>query len=473
MQAFLRRPFGPLKPAGATATLEPLVPFTDTADYPDSYQADPEARPVRGLYWIHGRNGFTPITRNLLIGRADHADVTLDTTHVSREHLSLELEGDTVTARDLGSKNGTFVNGQPISAQTLAHSAILRVGDTVALFWQERGPVEAGFRAIASGVYGGPTLARSLEDLRPVARSALSVVLVGQTGSGKEAIARAVHELSGRKGPLITVNCATIPEQLAEAQLFGHRRGAFTGALTSEMGYFRAAEGGTLFLDEVVELSLPVQAKLLRAVQESEYVPVGETRPIPANVRILCATQRALELSVERGSFRQDLAARLDGYQFHLPALVDRREDVPFLFRRFLDEAIGGQSPELSPRAVETLCLYPWPGNVRELVNTARQVALLRSGEPAIRYDHLPERLRHQTARPEDGEHAAKRETAASPPERPHDPDSPVAKLEEALLSQRGNVQKAAQQVGISRGRAYRIIATGQVDVTKFRSEKK
>lgn len=450
------------------------MPFTDTADYPDSYVADHEARPVTGLYWLHGaRAGFTPVTRNVLIGRADHADITLETTHVSREHLALDVDGDTVTARDLGSKNGSYVDGQAISTKTLSHSALLRVGDSIALFWQGRGLVEAGFRAIASGLHGGPTLARSVEDLRPVARSELSVVIVGQTGSGKEAVARAVHELSGRKGPLVAINCATVPEQLAEAQLFGHRRGAFTGALSSEAGYFRAAEGGTLFLDEIAELPQPVQAKLLRAVQENEYIPVGETKPVRANVRILCAAQRPLEFFVDQGSFRQDLAARLDGYQFHLPTLAARREDIPFLFRRFLSEAIGGESPELSPRVVETMCLYPWPGNVRELINTARQVALLRASEPAIRYEHLPERLRAHASRSEESGRASPTEQGSASPVRAPDPDSPAAQLEEALVSQRGNVQKAAQQVGISRGRAYRIIATGQVDIARFRGEKK
>lgn len=446
------------------------VVFIDTVDSPDSYQDDAEHRVVTGLLWLHGaRTGFTPLTQSVVMGRADHADIVLSTSHVSREHLALDVTSAGVTARDLGSKNGSFIDGEQISSAPLRHSAILRVGDTIALFWNAPGPADTGFRAIAEGLYGGPTLARAVEDLRPVARSELSIVIVGETGSGKEAVARAVHDQSGRKGPLIAVNCATIPEQLAEAQLFGHRRGAFTGALSSEAGYMRAAENGTLFLDEIVELPLPVQAKLLRAIQENEYVPVGETRPIRANVRFLCAAQAPLEQAVARGTFRQDLAARLDGYQFRLPPLGARREDIPFLFSRFLSEALGGSAPELSPRVVETLCVYPWPGNVRELINTARQVAVLRGQETMIRYEHLPERVRSSTTRGQDSD----RTRSEPPPGSIRAPDSDARELEAALISQRGNVQRAAEQLGISRGRAYRIIAAGQVDISRFRGGKK
>ncbi len=440
----------------------------DTVDAPDSYPTDAEQRVVTGLLWLHGaRSGFTPVTRSVVVGRADQADIVLSTSHVSREHLALDVTRAGVMARDLGSKNGSFIDGEQISSAPLRHSAILRVGDTIALFWDAPGPADWEFQSISGGLFGGPTLARAIEDLRPVARSELSVIIVGETGSGKEAVSRAVHDLSGRKGPLVAVNCATIPEQLAEAQLFGHRRGAFTGALSSEAGYLRTAENGTLFLDEIVELPLAVQAKLLRAIQENEYVPVGETRPVRANVRFLCAAQAPLEQAVARGIFRQDLAARLDGYQFRLPALSARREDIPFLFLRFLSDALGGSAPELSPRVVETLCLYPWPGNVRELINTARQVAVLRGQESTIRFEHLPERVRAFTPRSQDSER-----TRSEPPPRSA-PDAAARELEEALLSQRGNVQRAAEQLGISRGRAYRIIAAGQVDVSRFRGTKK
>jgi transcriptional regulator with PAS, ATPase and Fis domain len=277
-----------------------------------------------------------------------------------------------------------------------------------------------------------------------------------------------VHHYTGRSGPFIGVNCATIPEQLAEAQLFGHRRGAFTGATSSEEGYFRAAQGGTLFLDEVVELPLGVQAKLLRVLQEREYCPVGETRTVRSDVRLVAAAQLPLDHYVRRGTLRQDLATRLEGYEVILPELSARREDIPYLFLKFLRDDLGEQTPKLHARAVEALCLYPWPGNVRELQHVAKQMAVLRRGEPELRLEHLPERVTDLRGEVDEASSVDAPQPSASSGALVKDADQ-LALLGQALFEHAGNVQRAAQQLGISRGRAYRLIAQGRLDIAKIR----
>jgi len=228
-----------------------------------------------------------------------------------------------------------------------------------------------------------------------VAPTDMTVLLSGESGTGKELVARAIHQHSVRaEGPWIALNCAAIPESLLESELFGHERGAFTGATARKLGCFEVTSGGTLFLDEVGELPLAVQAKLLRALQEKEIRRLGSHEPIPVDVRIIAATNRTLESSVARGEFREDLYYRLNVIHLHLPPLRARREDIPILARHFLTRSsqelkrsVGGFTPEVLDRLVA----HSWPGNVRELENTLKQALLTCRG-----YLIAPEDLRLQ-----------------------------------------------------------------------------
>ena len=229
--------------------------------------------------------------------------------------------------------------------------------------------------------------------VRKVAASEATVLIGGESGTGKELVARAIHSGSERQGgPFVAVNCAAIPRDLLESELFGHTRGAFTGAIKERKGKFEQAEGGTLFLDEVGELPLDLQPKLLRALQEREIEPVGGTaRKI--DVRLVAATNRDLEAALGEGSFREDLYYRLAVIPLHLPPLRERRDDIPLLVRHFLDK--HGKNPPVvcSEAALEALADYDWPGNVRELENAVERMLILRRGA-GIELDDLPPKIR-------------------------------------------------------------------------------
>jgi Nif-specific regulatory protein len=246
-------------------------------------------------------------------------------------------------------------------------------------------------------VGAGPAMAAVRRLMERAAASPIAVLVEGETGTGKELAARAVHRMSARAdGPFIAVNCAAVSESLLESELFGHRRGAFTGATQDRRGLFEAASGGTIFLDEVGDMPTGMQAKLLRVLQEGEVVPVGDTRPRAIDVRVISATNRNLRDEVARKAFREDLFYRLAAFPIRLPALRDRRDDLPLLVDRFLRDACrqhGKEIPGLEPEALQRLVEHAWPGNVRELANEIqRAVALAQPGE-VIGGDHLSEHV--------------------------------------------------------------------------------
>lgn len=238
----------------------------------------------------------------------------------------------------------------------------------------------------------------SVKDVAASIASRRSTVLIlGETGTGKEMLARYVHSLSERSTkPFVTVDCSALTESLFESQLFGHVKGAFTGAIRDSLGFIRAADTGTLFLDEIGELPPAMQSKLLRVIQEKTVTPVGDTRSYPVDVRFICATNRDLAGMVKSGTFREDLYFRINVITFHLPPLRKRPTDIMPLARHFLNQQamIYGETPkQLSPEAREALLCYPWPGNVRELANVIEHAHVL-SGPGRIEREHLPERLR-------------------------------------------------------------------------------
>ncbi|TPV95472.1 MAG: sigma-54-dependent Fis family transcriptional regulator [Myxococcales bacterium FL481] len=268
--------------------------------------------------------------------------------------------------------------------------------------------------------------------LERIAEDNCTVLIHGESGTGKELVARALHDSSPRaEHPFIPLNCGAIPETLIESELFGHARGAFTGAQARE-GRFEAANRGSLFLDEIGEMKLDVQVKLLRVLQEKEYVPVGETRPKKTDARIIAATNKNLEEMVEAERFREDLFFRLNTITIHLPALRDRASDVPLLARHFLSQSTARRRRPLSgftDAALEALQAYRWPGNVRELQNLVERVTLLHAGEGLIDIEDLPQRIRESAATPRSSSRARARDAPAANigPESPPVPSLSVA----------------------------------------------
>jgi transcriptional regulator with GAF, ATPase, and Fis domain len=238
-----------------------------------------------------------------------------------------------------------------------------------------------------------PALRKVQQQVELVAPTDATVLITGESGTGKELVARAIHQRSPRSArPMITVNCGAVPETLFESEFFGHARGAFTGALRDKPGRFELADGGTLFLDEIGEIPLPMQAKLLRVLQEQEVERVGDTRARKINVRIIAATNRDLKAEVEAGRFRQDLFYRLSVFPIENPPLRERREDIPRLAEHFLRTAakrMNRRPPKLTNATARQLATHDWPGNVRELQNAVERAVILAQGGP-LHFDPTP-----------------------------------------------------------------------------------
>ena len=242
-----------------------------------------------------------------------------------------------------------------------------------------------------------PGMLAVFDTIRKTADSGSTVMVTGESGTGKELVARALHAASDRKGgPFVSLNCGAVPETLMEAELFGHVKGAFTGAVSSSEGLFAAANGGTLFLDEITEIAPSLQVKLLRVIQERQVRRIGDTRDIAVDVRLVAASNRDLARAVADGVLREDLFYRLNVIPIHLPPLRDRRDDIPPLVAHFIDKiaaAQGKSSRAVTPEAMAVLEAYPWPGNIRELENVLERAMVLGSG-PVIDVDALPANLR-------------------------------------------------------------------------------
>ncbi len=278
-----------------------------------------------------------------------------------------------------------------------------------------------------------------------------NVLVLGESGTGKEMVARHVHELSARAGkPFVPVNCGAIPAELLESELFGHEKGAFTGAISARVGRFELAAGGTLFLDEIGDMSLHMQVKLLRVLQERTFERVGGSRTLQADVRVIAATHRDLETAIRAGQFREDLYYRLNVFPIQMPRLADRIGDLPALTEQLLGriERVTGQRIELAPCALEALAAFPWPGNVRELANLLERLVILHAGRRVAAAD-LPERYRPAGAR------AAPAATSGLPDEgidlRDHLTQIEQRYIREALARADGTVAGAARLLGMQR----------------------
>ncbi|RLA87514.1 MAG: sigma-54-dependent Fis family transcriptional regulator [Deltaproteobacteria bacterium] len=247
-------------------------------------------------------------------------------------------------------------------------------------------------------IVGQSEAMRELFDfIEKVSRTDSTVLITGESGTGKELVARAIHYKSPRRSkPLVAVNCAALPEELLESELFGHVRGAFTGAVRDRKGRFELADRGTIFLDEVSEMSSALQVKLLRVLQEREFERVGDTRTVRVDIRVIAATNQDLEELVKQGRFREDLYYRLNVIPIHIPPLRERKSDIPLLLLHFLkafNALRGGRVEGFSPEAMNLLMEYDWPGNVRELENLVERLVVLK-GEGIVRPEDLPEKIR-------------------------------------------------------------------------------
>lgn len=300
--------------------------------------------------------------------------------------------------------------------------------------------------------------------LRTVASKDVTVTLIGESGTGKEVLARRVHELSARRaGPFVPINCAAIPEALFESEVFGHERGAFTGATERAKGKIEAAEGGTLFLDEIGEMPLAMQAKLLRFLENRRYMRVGSSSKIQADVRLLFATLRPLDEEVRAGRFRADLYYRIQGITVKVPPLRERRADIGPLVAQFvahLSAYHDTSPPRLSRDAKATLVSYGWPGNVRELRNTIEVLCLLRAGKQ-VRVRDLPEAFRQGATSPKIKEHRVKAGAAMT-----IDLDESLKTIierviEARLAAEQGNRARAADRLGVSVRTIQRHLARG------------
>jgi two-component system, NtrC family, response regulator GlrR len=343
------------------------------------------------LSWTDSRGSHArEISETLVIGGAPGVDLVIEDPAVSRLHAELELLDSGLWVRDLESRNGTFVQGVRISRACLPDGGQLRVGgtDVTVRYAPEPTPIEIWPEGRFGPMVGTSVPMRELfARLARVARSEATVLIQGETGTGKEVAARAIHDASPRAGePFVIIDCGALPENLLEAELFGHARGAFTGAVEARAGAIEAADGGTVFLDEVGEVPLNMQPKLLRVLESRTVRRVGETAHRPVNVRFLSATNRDLRTMVNTRAFREDLYFRLAVLPVTIPPLRDRPSDILALVKHFLpDEALAAVSPQM----VRELMARPWLGNVRELRNFVEralalgpQEAMALSGAP-------------------------------------------------------------------------------------------
>ncbi len=301
------------------------------------------------------------------------------------------------------------------------------------------------------GIVGNsPALREVMEVVQRVAPSKATVLLQGDTGTGKELFAQAVHQNSDRaRGPFVTVHCAALPSNLLESELFGHEKGAFTGATERRIGRFEAAEGGTLFIDEIGEIDASTQVKLLRFLETREFERLGSHKPIKVNVRLVAATNKLLEKQVEKGQFREDLFYRLNVVPINLPSLSQRPEDIPLLLEHFIayfTEENGTARIEIEGEALNILKRYPWPGNIRELRNFAENLVVLKRGGKVTAYDLDPRFLRSG-----DGSDGGEQATNPLSVE-----ENEKRLLRGALTDNLGNRTRAAQTLGISRRTLHR-----------------
>jgi DNA-binding NtrC family response regulator len=391
---------------------------------------------------------------------------------ISRQHFEIRSTERGYLLSDLNSTNGTFIDGRRVEKAYLTPNSKVIVGSTTLAFapFDEQVKVEPDSDGKLGGMVGKSMKMRQIFGLiRKVAPMDMSVVIQGETGTGKELVARAVHEFSTRKdGPMVVIDCGAIPPNLIESELFGHEKGAFTGATHARAGAFERAKGGTIFLDELGELQIELQPKLLRVLENREVRRVGGNQVVPVDVRVVAATNRDLQKEVKGGTFREDLYFRLSVITVALPALRQRAEDIPHIVRASLSapEIIGKHGHKrFTEAAMAQMQAYGWPGNVRELMNVISHVLAFTPGDD-IDIPHLPARVRGQA-----------KDASLSYNEMLSFKDAKEELLENfereylTQLLQRceGNISRAARDSGLHRKSIERLVKKYQLDAKAAR----
>ncbi len=408
---------------------------------------------LRGIDAVFFARGHGPArAEEVRAGGEAHLRIEIPDKFLSGAHAAMQRIYGRWLLEDQGSRNGTFVDGARVEKADLKDGAVVEIGHSFLVFRAAApdhppgsiGSLHAGYAA-------------QLRALDQAAVTRLPVVLRGETGTGKEVLARRVHALSGRPGAFQAINCAALPQTLVESELFGYRKGAFSGATEDRPGLVRSADRGTLFLDEIGDLPLAAQGALLRVLQESEVHPVGATKPVPVDFRLIVATHRDLEQMAEDGTFRRDLLARMSGFSLNLPALRDRKEDLGLLAaalaRRIAPEK--AEALKLTLPAARALFRHSWPLNVREL-EKALAVAIALAPDGLIDLPHLPESLQ-----------------GAPPPASPPALEPDEARLRDELVAllkeHRGNVTAVARTMGKARVQVQRWMRRYRIEPAIFR----
>jgi transcriptional regulator with PAS, ATPase and Fis domain len=392
-------------------------------------------------------------------------------TAVSRIHARIHRSGDVFILTDLDSRNGTLVSGCRVRTLALEQDDEIRLGDAIFKFVER--DIESYVTPIGASSYpslvGGARLRRLATELLAIARADLPVLVLGETGTGKEVIAQMVHTASGRPGRVSAINCAAIPTNLLESELFGYKRGAFSGADRDKIGLVAAANRGTVFLDEIGDMPAEAQAKLLRLLETREVVPLGAHTPEKVDVRVVSATHRDLQELVQAGKFRGDLYARLNGHCTRLPPLRARKEDLRALVAHFLGKH-GAKGVTIPAPTFAALLHYDWPYNVRELEAALRRALALMDAEGTREMDlrHLPEALQ-RAMEGYGGE--------ASSPSLPPPPTSAAARAQapdeatmRALLTRhQGNITAIARELKKDRVQVHRWMKRYGLNPEEFR----
>jgi len=463
--------------------------------------AGPDAPSKAGLVLLYARNfeQFHPAYPfhhpTVVIGRDATADVCVPEQAVSRNHARIVFDSGRWVLKDLGSRNGTMVDGAFVTHDVeLEHLHEIRVGDALFKFVASSADKYAAYHIdgrvfgerrakSADALIGGWQMDMIGAELERIAPTQLSCVLMGETGTGKEVAARELHRVSGRRGSMQAINCAAIPHNLLESELFGYRRGAFSGADRDKPGLIKLADGGTLFLDEIGDMPLEAQAKLLRVLQSREVFPLGATAPEQVDVRIVCATHRDLHQFVKDGKFRGDLFARVSEHLVKLPPLRERKEDVYQLAKLFC-RRYGTLQLTFSFSFVVALLHHDWPFNVRELESCIKRATALAEGD-AIDVGQLPDAIaslmRDYGARAAPGSLAERERESRMPPSgmlsvtpspaavSSRRPPPTEAALRDLLMRHRGNIAAVGRELGKERMQVHRWMKRYNISVEEYR----
>ena len=403
-----------------------------------------------------------PIVAKVVVGTDPGAHLVLRDRRVSRKHAEFTIDEGRILLRDIGSRNGTFVGQHRVVETELPLGAIVRLGDTLVGVhprWYVREVSPSQAKSFGEVTGKSLRMREIFAVLERVAPSDVTVLVEGESGTGKELVARSVRAASRRaEQPYVVFDCASVPRELAESELFGHRRGAFSGAVADRAGAFQQANGGTIFLDELGELPLELQPKLLRVLETGELRRVGDDDMRQVDVRVIAATNRDLRAEVRRGRFREDLLYRLEVVKVRLPPLRERFEDIPEIVRHLLREELSSDDP-IGGANLQRLMAHSWPGNVRELRNVLERAVAL--ADRPIHFDNLVLNLGPQENMPSTIGGALPGVAASMPFKEAKEQlleSFERAYLDALLARHKGNLTQAAQAAGISRKHIYDLV---------------